>query len=415
MIVRTPKLNDDDLLGIIEKLFDFFPEGSASVALANAVNRSFSDVDEIADYEFDRTQRNIQSFLFQCQSSEPDTVVFQRGVIDTDYARQQGDQTAFAKRIPSAYYDELAFFPPRSRTGNYQVLADDKKVTVSELLGSFAAPTDVSSDEEARKLSKVVSKQINDLRKLNLDMTAGLAEARQKDQQDFTQRQKDLDDSFAERLQQLTIKEGELEQRRKELNDREPQHERRRLREHLTDQLRTVIAEPRIETQKNERSSSYFYILAGIFFVAVSIFFAMNADIKLTAGSAAFWAQTLKSFASGVAGAAFGWAGLSGLKAAALAAREYEQNVQRYAFDMDRASWVVETILQMNAIEKANVPDEWLEAVCRDLFSIGGKGSEETKPLEAFAALFDATAKARLGTNGLEFEIDRKGAKKLAE
>jgi hypothetical protein len=82
---------------------------------------------------------------------------------------------------------------------------------------------------------------------------------------------------------------------------------------------------------------------------------------------------------------------------------------------MDRASWVVETILQMNSAEKSEVPDEWLEAVCRDLFVTTAQSREESRPLDAFAALFDATAKARIGTNGLEFEIDRKGAKKLAQ
>jgi hypothetical protein len=134
----------------------------------------------------------------------------------------------------------------------------------------------------------------------------------------------------------------------------------------------------------------------------------------LADGSAAFWARTAKSVASGAVGAAFAWAGLSGLKASAIALREHEKSVERYAFDMDRASWVVETLLQMNFVEQAEVPNEWLEAVCRDLFVTSGHKAEESRSLEAFAALFDATAKARIGTNGIEFEVDRKGAKKLA-
>jgi hypothetical protein len=68
----------------------------------------------------------------------------------------------------------------------------------------------------------------------------------------------------------------------------------------------------------------------------------------------------------------------------------------------------------MNTSEKATVPDEWLENVCRDLFVNKERDSKEHRSLDAFAALFDATAKARIGTNGIEFEVDRKGARKLA-
>ena len=127
-----------------------------------------------------------------------------------------------------------------------------------------------------------------------------------------------------------------------------------------------------------------------------------------------FWTASLKSLVAGIAGAAFAWARLSGMKNSAKSSREYEQQIQRYAFDMDRASWIVETILQMNSSEISQIPDEWLEAVCRDLFSSSGKKTEETNSLEAFAALFDATAKAKIGTSGIDFEIDRKGAKRIA-
>jgi hypothetical protein len=167
------------------------------------------------------------------------------------------------------------------------------------------------------------------------------------------------------------------------------------------------------QSRRSEQLAYVLYLATGGVFIGISVALALT-DIS-TDGSAAFWARTAKSLASGLAGAAFAWAGLTGLKTSAVALREHEKAVERYAFDMDRASWIVETILQMNAVEESQVPEQWLEAVCRDLFASSAERGDDRASLEAFAALFDATAKARIGTSGIEFEIDRKGAKKLAQ
>ncbi|HEX5183111.1 MAG TPA: hypothetical protein VFW19_08165 [Allosphingosinicella sp.] len=415
MIVRTTKLPDKDLLALIAELFRRIPSGSASLTIGEGVTTTIKGIEDIDAYQFDTSGRLIESFNFHCQPQEPDTVAFHRGTTVAEQLAAHGIQAAFNKVVPSAYFDELAFYPPRSRSGNYQPLSDQQRISVAQLLNSFAAPIDAASDDDARQLSKVVSKQIDDLRRLNLKMTEGLAEARQKDEEAFRARQVELDESFKVRLDQLTEKEAELEQRRRELNDREPQHERRRLREHLTARLQSTIAEPPPTTGRRERYSHYLYLIAAALFIGISLSLSLSTELGRASGSAAFWALSAKSLVAGAVGAALTWAGLSGLKSSAVSARQYEQAIQRYAFDMDRASWVVETILQMNSVEKSEVPDEWLEAVCRDLFVTTVQKPEDNRSLEAFAALFDATAKARIGTNGLEFEIDRKGAKKLAQ
>jgi hypothetical protein len=151
-------------------------------------------------------------------------------------------------------------------------------------------------------------------------------------------------------------------------------------------------------------------------FVGISLAFSINWNSTTPVGGeiAAFWVRSLKSLLSGVAGGAFAWAGLAGLKSSARAFREYEQQIRRYAFDMDRASWTVETLLQMNSMETAQVPDQWLEAVCRDMFVLSPQQGEETRSLDALAALLDATARAKIGTGGFEFELDRKQAREIA-
>lgn len=415
MIVRTSKLLDGEILDLLAKLFAAFPSGAATVTLPLGIRRAFESAAELTEYEYSGGSRNIESMTFNFGGNVQDAALFQRGTLDPEMWKQYPNQTGFnTRRQVSAYYDELAFLPPHSHQGGSQNLSDDAKIHVAELLNELAAPTEAGSDEEARNLSKVISKQINDLRKLNLDMTQGLLKARAEQEASFSKRQSELDESFQTRLEQIIEREAELERRREELNDREPQHERRRLREHLTARLQSTITEPPPTTGRRERYSHYLYLAAAAVFILISIQLSLSGEFRSTSGSAAFWALSAKSLVAGIVGAALTWAGLAGLRTSAVAAREYEQTIQRYAFDMDRASWVVETILQMNSVEKSEVPDEWLEAVCRDLFTSTDARAEEKRSLEAFAALFDATAKARLGTNGIEFEIDRKGARKLA-
>jgi hypothetical protein len=244
LIVRTSKLSDGELLTLVEELFRIYPSGSATIALIEGITRAYSSSDDLETYEFNAEDRNIQTLSFRFQDQESDTVQFARGTTDENSVRQNGPRNAFGQRAPSAYFDEVAFFTASHRTGNYRPLDDATLIAISDTLQRRSAATDASSDEEARRLSKVVSKQIDDLRKVNLGLATQLADARLKDEEVFRRRQEELDASFNERLQELSSREADLERRRSELNDREPQHERRRLREHLTKQLQDSIAQP---------------------------------------------------------------------------------------------------------------------------------------------------------------------------
>ncbi|QDX26705.1 hypothetical protein FPZ54_12250 [Sphingomonas suaedae] len=419
-VVRTPKLTDGRLYQLAQQLLELFPDGEAKFTYPLMETGS---ADAETDFEglIGSKQRLIQEFHFSFPGTVKERVSFHRGVVEEEHWRQHPNQSGFARAVPSAHFDEIGLLAPERGYGGQNQPAPDRLsrndiFQITDLINELAVDSAfVGQRESATTLSDIVAGQIGDSRQLHLEMTRDLAKARAEADKQNEGRRAALEAEAAEKISFLAKREAELETRRSELNDREPQHERRRLREHLTSRLQEEISRPNKQARNGENRSYFLYLAAGSLFVMLSVGLTLAANLDDVTGSYSFWAYTVKSLAAGVAGAAFIWAGLAGLKTAAIANRKHEDAIQRYGFDMDRASWIVETILQMNSVEKADVPTEWLESVCRDLFVFQDKPSDENRSLEAFAALFDATARAKIGTNGLEFEVDRKGARRLAQ
>jgi hypothetical protein len=420
VVFRTPKLFDGQIYSLVRDLLDVSPDGEAVISYALDESTKLNAETDFSDLTASE-DRLVNSMEFRFPGTIRERVLFHRGVVDEDTWRQHPDASGFSRSIPSAHFDELGLLAqPRQSYGSQQPKPDsldrEDVFSITRLLNALAVETTfVGQGDSATNLADIVSGQIADLRKLHLEMTRGLLAAQKEADQQNSSRRTDLERDIDQQRKSLLEKENDLEKRRLELNDREPQHERRRLREHLTDRLQESLSNPKKDSIDREWRSNLFYLAVGFGFISISFVLTLQADLlPSSANQTAFWAASLKSIISGIAGAAFSWAGLSGLKSSAQSAREYDQQIQRYAFDMDRASWIVETILQMNSSETSQIPDEWLQAVCRDLFSMPGKKPDETNSLEAFAALFDATAKAKIGTSGIDFEIDRKGAKRIA-
>jgi hypothetical protein len=415
-IIRTAKLSDREVIDALKQLSERFDDSSSSITIALDVRRDLNDLSDYDDPIFSNQSRNVQSATFTFGPEIGQQVSFARGLANTERLTSHPQSSVFvSSRLPSGAFDEWGFFNPPSSTQGKTSLSADDKIYVSELLNKFADPLQIGSDDDARQLSAVASKQIGDLRSLAKDFMTRLADARESDEAEFKRRLSQLENSFAKRLEYVSGVETELEVKKKELNDREPKHERRRIRGDLTSRLQSAISEPKLDTIEQERRAYHLFLTVGAAFVVVSLAASYVLYSNASTASGGFWILSLKGLASGALGAGLIWSGLAGLKNSSVAARLYEQRIQKYAFDMDRASWIVETLIEMNSLEAANVPDEWLESVCHDLFAIDGGKVEEPKALGALAALLDATAGAKVGTNGLEFQIDRKGAKQMSK
>ena len=92
----------------------------------------------------------------------------------------------------------------------------------------------------------------------------------------------------------------------------------------------------------------------------------------------------------------------------------YHKSLERFVFDMNRASWTIETILELSQSEMDEIPGPWLEGVCNNLFENQDSPSEDTNSLQALAALLNVTTEAEIGPDGPKFKLNRRGAKKTA-
>ncbi|PRZ48341.1 hypothetical protein CLV89_104169 [Tritonibacter scottomollicae] len=86
-----------------------------------------------------------------------------------------------------------------------------------------------------------------------------------------------------------------------------------------------------------------------------------------------------------------------------------------FAADIERASWVIEAIHEVKHEAKGELPSEWIEAVTRNLFSGGAQKAQEDESTRALRALMGLAGAAKVGPNGLELDIGKKGARSMAE
>lgn len=415
--VRTRKLSDRKLIEIIKKLFEVLPDANVHGNYIGAVAFHASTLDELAKISSKGDERIIQDFVVR-SGPQSDEVKFARGIFSNLTERDPGRtfHDFLRLREPSPFFDEIGLFeyPNYTQIGGYRTFDEKLKIEIARIIDKLRAPIQDTAGVEGANLELLLSQSLADLQETTRNFLERSAEARAADEASYQKRLSQLETDFTERTEELRLKREELEKIREEMHDREPQHERRKLRKELTGDLQTFLGKPP-EGGFAKRNAVYLmYAAVGLIFIAISLFLTIRLDLSENVQQSLFWANTIKAAVSGIGGAAFIWAGLSGLKGSTESQRRFSQQLQRYSFDMDRASWVVETLLQMNSMESAQVPDVWLEAACRELFAQEPTSDGAGDSLTALAALLDATARAKIGTNGFEFELNKRALRRLA-
>lgn len=399
---RIVRATDKQLVALANSLHDILGVDHYYVYFAhNAHERYDSEIDKS---DFDDRAVSISRLEVVFQSGNLRLVIARGRYAGAD---PQFDLTKFRTIRQSATFDEYWV------AGNQQLDSKLAKSIARAFDKYLLRPTgDNTGDVDVVAL---LASHIEQLRELELDFHAKQIAS----EQAFQQRRAELDVEAEEKLQarraSLDEEKAKLDKLREELNDREPQHERRRLREDLTSELRSFLSQNEKDKKRtNDRSPHYFQVIIGGLLFSFSALLTFQAAMDNLA-SDVLWISAIKSALLGAAGVAFAWAGLSGLKKAVSREDEFRREIQRYGYDMDRASWIVETILQMSSLEAQQIPDAWLEAVCEGLFSSPEVQHSDERSLDALAALLDATAKARVGTNGFEFELDKRGLRTAAK
>lgn len=91
------------------------------------------------------------------------------------------------------------------------------------------------------------------------------------------------------------------------------------------------------------------------------------------------------------------------------------REIDRFNYDMIRASWAIETFLEVKKEHEVDIPDEWIQSVTRGLFDGAASKGDLDEGTRALRALMGFTASGSFGPNGAQVDINRKDARKLAK
>ncbi len=93
----------------------------------------------------------------------------------------------------------------------------------------------------------------------------------------------------------------------------------------------------------------------------------------------------------------------------------YLRELQRYGMDINRASWIIETAMEMTTKENAKLPDTWIEGACSGLFRFGNAKDDDVNSLSALGALMKLGPEVEVGPNGAKVTVGKNGTKAAAK
>ena len=91
-----------------------------------------------------------------------------------------------------------------------------------------------------------------------------------------------------------------------------------------------------------------------------------------------------------------------------------ERRYEKHGHDIDRASLVIETIMEVGENERSEVPDVWVEGVYRNLCQDSVDEDPGNSPSSTLAALLETVGGAIIETDGAEFTMKRRDARRFA-
>lgn len=235
------------------------------------------------------------------------------------------------------------------------------------------------------------------------------------------QRQDEQEAKYAKRLDELNTqhqatlddlvkREGELEARKKQIDDRDSRHARRQLQTDIQRKLmeRSTSFELTEGAQRRRWPVIAGYIALMLFFGAGTWYF-LTLDLSSAnslQSTVVIIRQAVFTIAFGVVGGLFVRWNNNWFQSHA----DEEFRLKRNDLDILRASWVVEIALEWKEQKGTDIPQFLIERLSRNLFIEDKKDQQPLTPAEVLAsAVFGSatTTKVKLGDTELSF--DRKG------
>lgn len=416
---RLPAPTDQAVLKTFEQLVGLVTGATFSVEVAGVRTENIATA---ADFEQKRSGNWARTRIISkawCDLDNPVvSVVFQR-------ALTEWDQHNHPKARPDSWENEI-YLTWRDDRGTP---AEGLRLEIAQVIAGFqkidlrpAASTDAFTDAMASHVSKLADMQASILEDAE--------EKRRSNEEAFVARMAQLEADHAELVTQLrkseyeaeerlSAKEASLESLKKQLDDRGHMHARRQLRTDITNALKARLERPGVskQTATIRLAVVAFSLFGCIVFGTVAaismtdlhnVYSASNPNIYII-GFASLRFALPAAAAAGLLFYALGW--LRRLHAEDVHA---ERSLERYRYDLDRASWAIETILEAQGKEGGTVPPEWIAGVTHGLFVQNAGSNEDRDAADALGSLLNFAAKAEFGPGGPKLEFQKRDLRRLS-
>lgn len=420
-IFRVGRVTDKQIQTLFEKISTEFPSATGTAFFGDHIQ---FEIDSFLEQEL--PQRSFSIHRASVSAKAPSfTIEFRRGISTNDFNTRQ----------PSFNFDE---FQLRINQGpSNQRASLEQYLQLAQLVDGISPEiTDFSGDDTSN--TSILHAELNKLSELAAELITGADEKRR--EIDSYREKLDSDASEAKLRQEthfeairsdLEQKRQALEQLRAELDDREHKHVRRELRETITSEIQASIAKP-----TSGLNSGLRYNLLALYFAIFSAaglgYFAFQTQMSISeiaiervvsedgrisskpAEGIQVYLLYIKLFFSSAASLGLLVYIINWFRSLARDEVTYKRSLEQYVFDINRASWTIETILELSDSELTEIPATWLDRVTNGMFVDGNSDSDEASSLQALAALLNVTTEAEIGPDGPKFRLNKRAAKKAA-
>jgi hypothetical protein len=337
-----------------------------------------------------------------------------------------------------AYFDEITITP---QTNTNPVMSAAQAIRLDAIIRSIVTFPKLSTPNSTASTSVgLLEKQIASLADLHERMIAETAEVRANLEAQYAESRTQLNQERADADAELKLAERgsleriakdreALEERIKEFDFSDHQRARRKQREEISSQVQEFLTLPQGNYSTRWKFSLLIVAIFAISLMAGSFAFLTfqefiqvaqrlsNAGPIDPVGSLVYlvWILGARGVLLTIVCLGLGIYGINLLRRSHDEELVYQRELRRYGMDINRASWVIETAMEMTTKEGAILPEKWIEGAVSGLFHNSPKQEADVTPLSALGAILSLGPEMSVGPGGASFKIPPKGSKMAAK